>query len=99
MLYMKVHSHEHSTIVALCDENLLGKILKDEKRQLDLKAYANFYNGELVHEKQAMVALRHADSVNLVGKESIGIGKKLGLLHAGDVILIAGIPHAQIYKI
>jgi len=99
MCYMKVHLQDGSTIVALCDSEHLGKILKEGEIVLDLKAYSSFYKGELVSEKEALAALRGADSLNLVGKRSVALAGKLGLVAKGDVRTIGGVPHVQVYRI
>lgn len=98
-MYLKVHSHDESTIVALCDRAHLGKVFREGEIILDLKTYSSFYKGELATEESAKNALKDADSLNLVGKKSVGIAKKLGLISEADVRKIGGVPHVQVYRI
>jgi len=98
-MYMKVHAHGHSTIVALCDKENMGKVLRKGGLVLDLKAHAYFYKGTLVSEAVAARALKEADSINLVGKRAVALAKKLGLASDSDVMRIGGVPHVQVYRI
>ena len=43
-LLVKVHKKEHRTIISVCDKNLIGKLLEEKNRQLDLRG--EFYKGE-----------------------------------------------------
>jgi MoaA/NifB/PqqE/SkfB family radical SAM enzyme len=54
---VKIHKHEKSTIVAICDKELVGKTFSEGKRKLDLKTYADFYKGKQVSEKEAEDAI------------------------------------------
>jgi len=100
-MYMKVMENETGNIVAVCDKELIGKVLSEGDVALDLKTYASFYKGDLVDEKKASSALAHGDTVsmNLVGERAVGIAKKLGIVPKGAVMLISGVPHVQVYKI
>jgi len=97
-MYLKVHKFPGGEIVALCDADLLGQVLSDSKRHLDLCAHANFYNGKKVDRKAAVSALRGAINVNLVGKKSLAAAKSAGF-RATKAQRIAGVPHLQIYSI
>jgi len=98
-MYMKLHSQDGSTILALCDREHLGKVFREGELRLDLKTYSSFYKGELVTEEDARRALRDADSLNLVGKRSIALAEKLGIISKAAVRKIGGVPHVQVYRI
>jgi len=98
-MYMKLHEHEKHTILALCDSELLGKKFKGSGMVLDLDAYAYFYKGKLVSEAEALAALPSADSINLVGKKAIAVGKKAKLFSDSAVLKIGSVPHVQVYKL
>ena len=98
-MYMRVQEKGKSVIVALCDRELIGKEYCEGELVLDLKAYASFYKGNAVDEEEAVLALREATSINLVGKKSVGLAKKLGLAGKDEIRKICGIPHVQVYRI
>ncbi|MEM3781520.1 MAG: DUF424 family protein [Candidatus Micrarchaeaceae archaeon] len=101
MIYLKRHHSENGFILALCDEELIGKRYEDGKRQLDLETYSGFYKGERLDEKSAEeeVSKEKFYSANIVGKRSISIFVKHGLLDKSGISEICGIPYAQIFSI
>ena len=46
-------------------------------------------------EEKIITLLENAENVNIVGKESIKIGIKAGIIIKENIITIEGIPHAQ----
>ena len=92
-MLVRIHKKDHRTIVAVCDKDLLGKVLQEKNRQLDLSG--NFYNGEERSEEEIGDLLRNADGVNLVGPQSVKLGLQEGVITDDNVIVIANIPHAQ----
>jgi len=98
-MYMKLHGREKSSILALCDKELIGKVLKEGEIVLDLKDYSSFYKGVEVGEAEAMDAMKSATSLNLVGRKSVAVAVKLGLVGKEGVRKIKGVPHVQIYRV
>ena len=92
-MLVRIHKKDHRTIVAVCDKDLLGKVLQEKNRQLDLSG--NFYNGEERSEEEIGDLLRNADGVNLVGPQSVKLGLQEGVITDDNVIVIANVPHAQ----
>ena len=104
MLKMKISTTKEGTIVALCDSELLGKVLKEGKNVLDLEKYACFYNGFEIDERSAKtkqqveIALKYSKSINVVGKKAVDFIKELGYKTEGAK-MIAKVPHLQIYHL
>lgn len=92
-MIVKVHKKDDRTILAVCDDSLLGQKFEEGGRQLDLTG--EFYNGEKRSNKETGDLVRNADIVNLVGEESIKIGLEEGIIEESQIIRIKGIPHAQ----
>ena len=90
-IYVKIHN---SGIVAICDEELLGKELKQGKLRFNVNE--NFYKGEKKTEEEAKKIMKEANSLNIVGKRSVKIALKLGLINNDSIIVIGGVPHAQV---
>ena len=96
-MYLKTHPSPDGEIVALCDIGLIGKVLTSGKMRLDLSAYAPFYLGKKVEEKEAVEALASAQNANIVGKKALAAAKKAGLA-VSHAKTISGVPHLQVYR-
>ena len=97
-MYLKTHPSPDGEIVALCDVELIGKVLVSGKARLDLSAYAPFYLGKKVGEKEAIAALLTAANANIVGKKALAAAKKAGL-SVSRAKNIGGVPHLQVYRL
>ncbi|MBI2564837.1 DUF424 family protein [Candidatus Woesearchaeota archaeon] len=89
----KVHKKNNHIIIAICDEDLLGKYFEEDDKQIDLRG--DFFDGENMAESETGDLARNADIVNLVGKKSIAFGIKEGIIDKKNVKTISGIPYAQ----
>jgi hypothetical protein len=96
-MYLKLHPSPDGEIVALCDAELIGRVLANKKMRLDLSAYAPFYLGKKVEEKEAVAALSSATNANIVGSRALAAARKAGL-PTSRAMTIAGVPHLQVYR-
>ncbi len=92
--YIRVVRVKGETLVAICDENILGKKFSEG----ELKIWVNpaFYGKKLVSAKEAIETLSSASIGNIVGKNIVRHAILAGLILAENVIEIEGVPHAQI---
>jgi hypothetical protein len=97
LVYMKIHEAQGEKIIAICDENLLGKRFAENNLVLDVNKY--FYGGILVPLSVAMEKAEEATILNLVGINTVNAAIKRKLVHPDAVIKIAGVPHAQAVKV
>lgn len=97
-MYAKKYLVKNEVVVAICDKELIGSVLKEGELVLDLKNHSSFYVGELVTQKQASELLKEATSINLVGEKAVGLAIKKGLAKKGAEKKIAGVPHLQVYQ-
>ena len=93
MILIKIHRTKFRDVVALCDSDLIGKKFEEKDLQLDITE--RFYKGEEIEEEKLISILHGADIINIVGKESIELAIKAGVISRQNIIKIAGIPHAQ----
>ncbi|MFQ6050357.1 MAG: DUF424 domain-containing protein [Candidatus Hydrothermarchaeota archaeon] len=82
------------TIVAICDEDILGK--KFSEGELKLWVNPEFYGKKLVSAKEAIETLSNASIGNIVGKNIVRHAISAGLVLPENVIEVEGVPHAQI---
>ena len=101
MIFFKSYGTDNGSVVAMCDQELIGRVLRSGKLLVDLDRYASFYKGELLSEDEAAERLGSEKiySANVVGERSIGIVVKCGLACADDVMSVGGVPFIQIYAI
>jgi hypothetical protein len=86
------------TLVAICDEELIGKEIKIEKN-FSTSASERFYKEKLIDEKEALDLMEKATIGNLLGERIIKLAIEKNIISPEGVILIGGIPHAQFVKI
>ena len=101
MIYIKVHSTDEGTILAMCDESIINSVLDDGTVFIDIKSYSDFYRGDLVDAKRAkeFIKINEIFSVNAVGKESIKVAIDGAVIDKQSVKTINGVPYAQAFKV
>ncbi len=96
MIYLKINKTEQNEIVAICDENLIGRKFSENKLKLNITE--RFYKGELMKDEDVIKILRNARNLNITGKESIKLAIKAGIIDKENIIKIQNIPHAIVFK-
>jgi uncharacterized protein len=96
-MYLKLHNSEESTVVAVCDKSLLGKIITEGEKELNISE--DFYKGELKNKEEVIEILKQATNANLIGEESISCGIEAKIISEENIIEIKGVKHAQFYNI
>ena len=89
MILIKIHESGESSIVCLCDSNLIGK--KFIEGDLCLNVSVRFYGGREFKEKDIKL-IKESNNLNVVGEESIKLVLKYREID--KVIKIKNIPHA-----
>ena len=97
MMYLKKHIIGEKIVFAICDEELIGK--KFSEGDLILDVSYDFYKGEKKSEKELEGIIKDFENVNLVGEKTIKFALKLGILNEENIVVIEGIPHAQIIQV
>ena len=95
-MYIKIHKSEKSEVLAVCDEDIIGKTF--EEKDLQLKISETFYKGEKKSEKEVLDLIENFDNINMVGKKSIKLALDNNIITQDSIIYIEGVPHAQIYS-
>jgi uncharacterized protein len=88
-------------VVAICDKELLGKKFEDDKFQLDVKE--SFYKGKDGKEASEAEVLERIRKLvmedatfNIVGKNSVRLALKLGLITEEGIKEINGVPFSLV---
>jgi len=99
MYWAKVFSTRTEIVVALCDEEILNKVLKFKKTGAKIKISKYFYGEHLVNEDIVLKLMDRASIGNLFGKSIVSLAERHGFISKGNIINIDGIPHAQFAKL
>ena len=92
-IYLKSYSVNKEILVAACDSELIGRTFCEG--ELHLHVNEDFFKGQPADEHEVKKALKEATIANLVGKRSVSCGIESGVVDENCVIIIEGIPHAQ----
>jgi uncharacterized protein len=95
-MIVKKHYHGQRLILAICDEDLIGKRIENETLVLDLGS--QFYMGEKADMSEIRELCKSAYIVNAVGKNSTEAIVELDLASPDDIKVIEGIPHIQVLQ-
>lgn len=100
-ILLKVHPSLRGSapVVAICDNELLGKKFESRGLILDLETCRRFYDGEPVAGDEVAIALQESVNVNAVGERSVAIACKALGISTDGAKKIGGVPHLQIYRI
>lgn len=96
-VYAKLSKCGEHVLLAACDEELLGEILRDGK--IVFKVGEEFYKGPKMPVEDAVELMKESTVVNMVGSNIVNKAIEQGLVHPEAVLNICGVPHAQIVKI
>ncbi len=101
-MFAKVHEKSRADgsvarVVAVCDADLLGRVLREGDSVIDLDKYRSFYEGEPVEAAQLKELLDGKSNLNVVGEKSVAaLG---GLVDSSCVKRVQGIPILQVYRV
>jgi hypothetical protein len=98
-MYLKIRESPEGKMVAVCDRELIGRVIEEGDAVLDLETYSSFYVGEIADSGQVGRALEEFASANLVGEKAVGVALKWGIVQKGDIKYINGVPHLQLYRL
>lgn len=90
MFYYKIHQTAFSQVVAICDEDLLGRIFEEELFILDVKQ--SFYGGKKIGEEFCRQLLQDAGNLNIAGEKAVQLCLDLGLIEKEELKRIHNIP-------
>lgn len=96
-VYAKLSKCGEHVLLAACDEELLGQILRDGK--IVFKIGEEFYKGPKIPMEEVMELVEESTVVNMVGPNIVKRAIEKGLVHPAAVLEICGVPHAQIVKL
>ena len=70
-VYIKIHRQPLGTVVAVCDDYLLGKNLNNGK--MNYKISEQFFKGEIMDIEPVLNILKQSNNFNIIGLNKIKI--------------------------
>lgn len=96
-VWVKVHhSRTGEVIVAICDEDLLGKKLRIND-DFYVEVSKAFYGGFLVQCDDVEKYLKHAGIINILGECITSYLVERGMVSEKAVVRVGGVPHVQLF--
>ena len=96
-MLVKIHS-SYRRMVAICDSELLGKRFEEGEKAIEIKE--NFFKGEEKTESDILKIIEESTgedaTFNIVGKDSVNVALKSGLVQPEGIIKIQGVPIALV---
>jgi uncharacterized protein len=92
-MYLKIHRSGREVIAAICDCDLMGR--KFCEGPLRVEIHAGFFGEDKASAKEVEEALSKATIANLIGEQSVDQAIRLGYVSHENVLLIQGVPCAQ----
>ena len=96
MFSARLVNHNDTSMLNICDAELLGKTLS--KGNFTLKITDNYYAEKIVEKEEAKDLLRSSNSINMVGKEIISLSVNMGIGSEDGIKEIDGIPFLIVFK-
>jgi len=94
--YVKVHRKEKEILVAICDEEILGRVIEAGDLRIEVKP--EFYKGERIEVDRIHEYIERGTVINLIGNKVVKEAAKKIKVIADAAIEFNGILHVQIVK-
>lgn len=92
-----MYEQGEDTLLAACDEDLLGVTLEEE--EVNLKVKEDFYGGDIIDCETLRKKFERATIGNLVGENVVDAAVEAGFGSEADIMRIDGVPHLQIVRL
>ena len=93
---VRVTNHQNNLMLNICDSDLLGKKIVDEKVTMNITK--SYYCERFVEKDEAKNLLKKSSSINMVGKETISLSLELGIGSENGVKTISDVPFLIVFK-
>ena len=95
MFYSKTFKSKDHFVVAICDQNLLGKKIG---KTIGFEVKKEFYGNELIDSEKAVELMRKSTIGNIIGKVIVKLAMEKKFITKKNIIFIGDIPHAQFIR-
>ena len=85
-------------MVAIADEEVIDKAVRDEERGLQIIVSREFYGERIIDELEAIRLIEEADVLVLAGDRIVSKAVELGYVHPDSILEVKGVKHVQVFK-
>lgn len=97
LFWAKVFRTDTEIVVAVCDEDLLGREIRDPELGITIRIDPDFYGGELLEFDEVLELLREATVANIIGNNIVEKLVEAGYIDSSSqVSVIGGVKHVQV---
>ena len=97
MIRARIYRHGEERMLAACDEELIGKTFRDGTSKITLTEA--FYGNEPISEETLIERMGSVTIMNLFGERAVAAAIAEGYVSPENVMVVAGIKHAQVVLI
>ncbi len=94
--FVRTSNYQNSRMLNICDEELLGRVLKKEKLQINISK--SYYGERLVDADEAEKLMRNSSIINMVGTQTIEMSINLQIGTRQGVKIIDNVPFLIVFK-
>jgi hypothetical protein len=94
---MNLKKIDRNVLLCMCDTEILGRTLREGKIVFCVKE--DFYKGIRLDVEEAVSMIESSTIVNMIGKNVVKKAIEKGFVHPEAILMIEGVPHAQIVKL
>ncbi len=95
--YVRTSNYQNSKMLNICDEELLGKVLKKDKLQINISK--SYYGQRLVDENEAEKLMKESSTLNMVGTQTIEMSINLQIGSRQGVKVIDEVPFLIVFQL
>ena len=96
MFSARIINHNNTSLLNICDSDLLGKTINSEK--LSIKISESYYGEKSIKKEEAEHLLKKCNNINMVGKDIISLSVALGIGSEKGVKKIDDVPFLIVFK-
>ena len=96
MFSARLINHNDTSMLNICDTELLGRTLNRDN--FTLKISEKYYAEKTVEKEEAKELLKKSNNINMIGKEIISLSTSIGIGSPDGIKKIDGIPFLIVFK-
>lgn len=97
MIVLETYDTEQGLMIAAADASVVGELFEEGDVRVDVDE--EFYGTTKVPREEVIERLRGASIANLVGEKAVEAGIEAEVVDEGNVLRVAGVPHAQMVRL
>lgn len=94
--FVRTSNYQNSRMLNICDEDLLGRVIKKNKLQINISK--SYYGQRLVDEDEARKLMKDSSIINMVGTQTIEMSIELEIGSRQGVKVIDEVPFLIVFK-